>query len=189
MAAHFVLLAPTFPLPQGRFLLPKGVHVLGRSTKCDLVLNDTTISRRHARLNVGDSSVLVTDLESHNGTFIENQRVDHGTLRPGQRIRFGSIDLFLCGADQELPSSGHSMDDTASADSEEMRVASDPRLRDLTPAQRRVFYHLVNGLAEKRIATKVELSQHTVHNHIRAIYKVFGVHSRAELLASLLPAG
>ena len=38
------------------------------------------------------------------------------------------------------------------------------------------------GLLEKQVARELGISRHTVHNHIRVIYRAFGVHSRAELL-------
>jgi DNA-binding CsgD family transcriptional regulator len=56
----------------------------------------------------------------------------------------------------------------------------------LTPAQRRVFTYLVDGIVEKRIAALLGLSRHTVHNHVRAIYRAFEVQSRPELLARLV---
>ena len=41
------------------------------------------------------------------------------------------------------------------------------------------------GFAEKAVAAQLGLSRHTVHNHVRAIYRAYGVRSRAELLARL----
>jgi DNA-binding NarL/FixJ family response regulator len=56
----------------------------------------------------------------------------------------------------------------------------------LSPAQWRVFELLVEGFGEKQIATRLQLSHHTVHNHVRGIYTRYSVHSRAEFLALLL---
>ena len=53
----------------------------------------------------------------------------------------------------------------------------------LSEAQQRVFDELLSGLPEKAIARRLRLSTHTVHNHIRAIFRHYEVHSRAELLA------
>ena len=58
--------------------------------------------------------------------------------------------------------------------------------RSLSPAKKRVLDMLAHGLAEKEMAERLHLSQHTVHNHIKGIYQIFEVHSRAELLAKLL---
>ena len=59
----------------------------------------------------------------------------------------------------------------------------------LTPAQERVFEQLALGLSEKEASTRLHISRHTVHNHIRAIYRAFGVATRSELLAYLLSHG
>jgi DNA-binding CsgD family transcriptional regulator len=57
---------------------------------------------------------------------------------------------------------------------------------NLTAAQRRVFDLLLEGLPEKRIARKLKISQHTVHNHVRKIYVAARVGSRPELLAQFV---
>ena len=54
---------------------------------------------------------------------------------------------------------------------------------DLTRSQRRIYELLMEGLSEKEVATVVASSVHTVHNHTQAVYRVFGVNSRAELMA------
>jgi DNA-binding CsgD family transcriptional regulator len=56
----------------------------------------------------------------------------------------------------------------------------------LSPCQRRVLDLILHGLPEKKIAVRIHISQHTVHNHLRAIYRTLGVHSRSELLVRLL---
>lgn len=61
-------------------------------------------------------------------------------------------------------------------------IASSPALERLTPAQRTVFDLLVQGRSTKQIATSLERSDYTVKNHIKAIFKVFGVSSRAALI-------
>jgi DNA-binding CsgD family transcriptional regulator len=44
----------------------------------------------------------------------------------------------------------------------------------------------LEGLKESEAARRLELSEHTVHTHIKAIYRFFGVHSKAELQAQLM---
>ncbi|MCA9579283.1 MAG: FHA domain-containing protein, partial [Myxococcales bacterium] len=57
------------PLPEG------GELVIGRSTDVSLRLADPTVSRRHAKLVVAADAVLVFDLESQNGTFVDGELV------------------------------------------------------------------------------------------------------------------
>jgi ABC-type multidrug transport system ATPase subunit/pSer/pThr/pTyr-binding forkhead associated (FHA) protein len=73
------------------------VHV-GRAPENELVLAHPTVSQRHARLQRNaDGSLLVTDLGSTNGTFVDGERVGpRGTLaRPGQRVAIGGVQLVL----------------------------------------------------------------------------------------------
>lgn len=53
----------------------------------------------------------------------------------------------------------------------------------MTPRQREIHQCLLKGYAEKQIASVMGLSRHTVHAHVKAIYKYFHVSSRPELLA------
>ncbi|RYZ02866.1 MAG: LuxR family transcriptional regulator [Myxococcales bacterium] len=62
------------------------------------------------------------------------------------------------------------------------RVAQQPRL---SPRQRQVLALLRRGLAEKQIAAELDVSPHTVHDYVKALYRAHTVQSRAELLAKL----
>lgn len=53
---------------------------------------------------------------------------------------------------------------------------------DLTPRQREVLSLLLKGLSEKEVAGDLHLSRHTVHNHVKAIYRAMEVSSRVELI-------
>ncbi|MFY9665768.1 MAG: LuxR C-terminal-related transcriptional regulator [Candidatus Cybelea sp.] len=60
----------------------------------------------------------------------------------------------------------------------------DPRVAALTPAQRRVFALLCEGLSDKEIAKSLSISPETAKNHAARVRVAFGVHSRAALIAS-----
>lgn len=51
----------------------------------------------------------------------------------------------------------------------------------LSPAQARVCVYLVAGLTEKQAAVQIGISHHTVHDHTKAIYRLFGVENRVQL--------
>jgi PAS domain S-box-containing protein len=53
----------------------------------------------------------------------------------------------------------------------------------ITPRQREVLDLLLHGHGEKEIAARLFLSKHTIHNHVKAVYRAFGVSSRFELFA------
>lgn len=54
---------------------------------------------------------------------------------------------------------------------------------DLSLAEQRVLHWLLEGLSKKEVANKLNLSQHTVHNHVRSICLTLRVTLRGELLA------
>lgn len=76
--------------------LPPGSTVLGRHEACGLILGHPQVSRRHAELLVDGDAVRVRDLGSHNGTWLDGQRLD-GTRRlaPGQTLRLGVFSVEL----------------------------------------------------------------------------------------------
>ena len=62
-------------------------------------------------------------------------------------------------------------------------VSSAPPDGDLTPRAAETLRHLLAGDSEKEVARRMHLSPHTVHGHVKALYRRFGVSTRAELLA------
>ncbi|HYF45661.1 MAG TPA: ABC transporter transmembrane domain-containing protein, partial [Acidimicrobiales bacterium] len=62
----------------------------------DVVVDDTEVSRRHARLEPTDQGVLVADLGSTNGTWVDGRRVEEPVLvRPGQLIGVGRTNVLV----------------------------------------------------------------------------------------------
>lgn len=76
-------------------LEPRSI-VIGRSKECYMVISDTAVSRRHARLHVDGTSVAVEDLGSSNGTFVNAARIQgKHPLSDGDRLQIGPADLVL----------------------------------------------------------------------------------------------
>ncbi len=77
--------------------LGPGSHIVGREADCDIMIEDCTISRRHATLLVlGDRAVRVFDLGSRNGTWVNDRRVDRETvMQPGDQVTFGVVRFML----------------------------------------------------------------------------------------------
>jgi PAS domain S-box-containing protein len=65
---------------------------------------------------------------------------------------------------------------------------ANPALRGLSRRQSEILRRLIRGQRVSAIASELFVSQSTVRNHLSAIYRRFGVHSQAELLARLMPA-
>jgi DNA-binding CsgD family transcriptional regulator len=162
-----------------------GMAILGRSTHCNFVIDHPSVSRRHALLTRWcDSSVHVVDLGSHSGTFVDDTRIGEAVVPCGRHVRFGDVTFLVCEAEGTVGEADHDPNTDSRVRGKRQlprRVAS-----GLTGAQREVFRLLVQGLPEKAIARWLGVSVHTAHNHVGAIYRALGVHSRAELMALVL---
>lgn len=82
----------------GRHLtLPPAGGVVGRSRECDVVLEDTGVSRRHAELRQGEGGEwTVTDLGSTNGVRVNGRQIRGAArLAPGDRLQLGSTEAVF----------------------------------------------------------------------------------------------
>ncbi len=76
--------------------LPDGEYIAGRDADCSLVIDASTVSRRHARITVLSGRVTIEDLDSTNGTFVNGTRISLPTTAvPGNSIALGSEALQL----------------------------------------------------------------------------------------------
>ena len=87
----------TVTLPPGRTLL------VGRTLACDLALQDQTVSRQHAELELAEGGLRVRDLGSMNGTFWNGERVGEFVARPGDQIAFGRTTYQVLERPEESP--------------------------------------------------------------------------------------
>lgn len=72
------------------------IKTVGRATRADFVLDAALVSRFHCRLSVTPTDALeVEDLESTNGTWVNNQRVSRLQLAAGDRLRVGRVELTV----------------------------------------------------------------------------------------------
>jgi pSer/pThr/pTyr-binding forkhead associated (FHA) protein len=78
------------------FRLPPGaIKTLGRAPRADFVLDAALVSRLHCRLTATENAVDVVDLDSTNGTYINDQRIKNGSLGNGDRLRVGRVELAV----------------------------------------------------------------------------------------------
>jgi diguanylate cyclase (GGDEF)-like protein len=69
--------------------------ILGRGIQCDVQLPSGAISRRHCKVSCVGQSVVVEDLASTNGTYLDNRRIERGFLSPSNQLRVGPFLLKL----------------------------------------------------------------------------------------------
>ena len=72
-----------------------GQLLVGRHHACDIVLDEPTVSRRHAFLVFRDGSWVLQDLESTNGTIVNGTLVGRCVLRPGDQLLLGNAELRI----------------------------------------------------------------------------------------------
>jgi predicted component of type VI protein secretion system len=59
---------------------------------CDITLGDPDVSRRHAEIQISNGDILINDLGSTNGTFVNGERIDRPrSLRDGDEVRIGAV--------------------------------------------------------------------------------------------------
>ena len=68
-----------------------GELIVGRAAECQLVLDDPSLSRKHARIRGTGRRLEVEDLGSSNGTFVSGRKIGQATAGPGDTIRFGEL--------------------------------------------------------------------------------------------------
>jgi pSer/pThr/pTyr-binding forkhead associated (FHA) protein len=64
---------------------------VGRAATSDVPIFDTTVSRRHAKVGLTRRGVVVTDLGSRNGTYVNGKRVSTAVVMRGDVVSFGKV--------------------------------------------------------------------------------------------------
>ncbi|HYQ17558.1 MAG TPA: FHA domain-containing protein, partial [Polyangiaceae bacterium] len=107
--------------PGGDIELGSGSLLFGRLPECDVHLEDILVSRMHARISVVGDHVVIEDLHSSNGVYVNGLRIGRSVpLREGDRILIGTTEISLF--------------ETREASLQRLRVA---RPVDSDPAERR----------------------------------------------------
>lgn len=99
-SAHQAADAPTLTVrySSGRqeglvFVLDKDEMTVGRDPKCDVSLNDMTVSRSHALLQRVGADWTIVDCQSFNGVWVNKRPVEHVMLKDGDVIQIGCFIL------------------------------------------------------------------------------------------------
>jgi len=77
--------------------------IIGRGSAASVRIDDPGLSRRHCQISLTPQGLLLQDMGSSNGTFVNGQRVMHGFLRPGDEVSLGQTSMKPFPANQAPP--------------------------------------------------------------------------------------
>jgi transcriptional regulator with PAS, ATPase and Fis domain len=102
-----VLKKARFVVVKGRdegkeLVLQKARVTIGTLSENDLVLTDPTVSRHHAVVEERADGYVLRDLDSTNGTFLDNVRVREGYIAPGSIIRLGETEISFSPVEERV---------------------------------------------------------------------------------------
>ncbi len=102
----------TMPL---EFELRTGLNTVGRNPTNDFCIREASVSSFHAELTVLEdgAGVVVRDLQSTNGTFVDGSPVEECNLAPGQALQVGSVDFRLVAKSIQISVPDVPVEDTA----------------------------------------------------------------------------
>jgi DNA-binding NtrC family response regulator len=136
---------------------PTGINIaIGTSPDNEIVLSDPTISRYHLELHC-EEGVLVRDLGSRNGTFVNDVRIREAVVPIGARVRLGGSVLLLLDAGQGAPAPAQPTPDIPGL------VAASPVMQDIARAVERLSSSNVSVLVQGETGTGKELIARAIH--------------------------
>src|SRR5450432_233296 len=112
---------PTF----GKTYAMVGTLMVGRNSDCGICIPTDEISRHHAKLQVVPDGVMVEDMGSANGTFVNNQRVHAGTLlKAGDELRMDTVRFLLMSPGMDAPAAAAAAARTETAASADTQTSA-----------------------------------------------------------------
>ncbi len=90
------LLVISGPLQGREFVVNRDSFTIGSGSHNDLLIADSTVSKRHCEIVVDQNGYLIRDLDSTNGTLVQGVRVSSAHLAPGSEIQLGKSRIVFC---------------------------------------------------------------------------------------------
>jgi DNA-binding NtrC family response regulator len=138
--------------------LERGGCVIGAGPQSDIIIEDASVSRSHAALELVPEGVQLRDLGSRNGTYYLGQRVESMTLALGSRIRLANVDVAI-----EADPDGLRSSEGEALSGYQRLVGSSPAMRQLYAMLVRLEGSLVNVLVEGESGVGKELVAQSIH--------------------------
>jgi DNA-binding CsgD family transcriptional regulator len=164
------------------FDLEEGEWIVGKGRDARIRLTDSGVSRRHAKIvRSSDGLVVVVDLQSTNGTYVNDVRTEVARLQEGARIGIGP--------DAEL-AFDYVPDGEADADADVAAAGrSGPGEHPLTPRELEIARLVARGLTNPQVAARLSIKTRTVASHLDNIYARLKISSRAALTRYVIERG
>ncbi|WP_199242920.1 sigma 54-interacting transcriptional regulator [Vitiosangium sp. GDMCC 1.1324] len=133
---------------------------VGSDPASDLVLSDQTVSRRHLELERSGKGILLRDLGSRNGTFLDGHQVMQVLLQPGDKVVLGKTKLAI----KQEPRATE-VEVSGGADAFGGLVGTSEKMRVVFAQLRSIAREDMNLLIEGETGTGKELAARAVHQH------------------------
>lgn len=95
---HGLLMVKRGPGAGSRFNLDSGLVSIGRHPESHIFLDDVTVSRRHAEIEVREGVYVVRDGGSLNGTYLNRERIEEAEMHNGDELQVGTFKLVFFAA-------------------------------------------------------------------------------------------
>lgn len=148
---------------------------LGRRTENAYVIDDPAVSRVHARLVRSGTALVITDLGSTSGTMVNGDTATGPcALRDGDEVAFGPVTCVF-----------HESENARSpiADTQGIEIPEVVMSPQLSPRQQEVLEGIADGLTNKEIAERLDITERTVKAYAQEVYSKLSVSNRAEAVA------
>jgi hypothetical protein len=162
----------------------EGNVLIGRNDDCDIIFPDPLVSRRHARIIVSSEDVLVEDLLSANGVYVNGVRVDRvQALHDGDRVLIATREISVFDPQRSgSAASPRSVDNRASSRKPDppvpwaptpapaIKSSAPPNAIPSGPTQKAVPFLLLGKMVDKFIAAgRVADAERVVHDHMMRV--------------------
>ena len=167
------------PLAGKRVPIEREELTVGRSDTNDVVLDDKLVSRLHAIFMRRGDVVLVEDLGSNNGTYVQDERLHTiRQLHDGETVTIGTSRVVF----EDVNVSGD--DTTQISQRAAMAVPA-----GFTQRQMQVLRLLARGLSNKQIGERLFVSERTVKAYLSSVFEKLEVNNRSAAITAALRLG
>jgi pSer/pThr/pTyr-binding forkhead associated (FHA) protein len=165
---------------KGRKVLfpPEGTLLIGRDPECHLRLASTDVSRKHCEVSKTPNGVVVKELGSRNGTFIDGFLISSSApLNPGSVLRVGNMEFALPGKRPSTSTQPKNEDDSSDDDIAAWLTddgeTDDPNLEDSTMISKKDAAEMIEEEA-------VKLDDYSRHPHAQQAADIIRAHWQAK---------